>query len=51
MIKWAILWLPIWSYINNNNNNNTKFVKRRVAMASEALAILQATYMKTNIYK
>jgi len=23
---------------NNNNTNNTKFVKRRVAMASEALA-------------
>jgi len=26
------------STLNNNNNNNTKFVKRHVAVASEALA-------------
>jgi len=37
---------------NNNNNNNTKFVKRRVAVASEALAnrtVKKHTRRRTNV--
>jgi len=36
--KMSILMSETFKQCNNNNNNNTKFVKRRVAVASEALA-------------